>query len=1176
MGWLRKSLKTLSIRNTFSISFLFLLLSPVRASCPYSQVGDWCLLEGNDLTTAVSSPLPTSITTADNLRIIGPPEKVQWIDFQFKYGTHGTGGTLHLENLHLQTNTIDDYCLYTKQTLVTMKNVVIEGYSGRNGETGGGAMRIRSADYSGHNASNPTLDSVTVQNNCRGFRIQDSHGVYVKNSLAINNTDNSFYFASGSYTSANGCTESTFDSCTAINSGQTGFMNIGGDENHFINCEVDGSRGAGFYNWNSNGNIFWTNGLFTRANTIETTTPWGGNTDDANAAVIGMSVENTDTSAILTVSNTHFESGGESNSKVYNKEGPGLLLDGGGNTYNMNNFPTGFGIPTAAPTTAAPTAPVIVSLPESDILGTVQNNMNQQPYSTYDSSQYITKLETQVSSVTGEVMDATFNVILSIPANSTTVVITGDLPAPFDLSATDFVISSMGNTLHFKINHEINHDQYKFGTISIDGVEFKLTIHNTDTETLIDDPLFLSANYLKVFDFNAIQLNTVSGGVSLEIDVSTAYYPSSHTTPRTFTALHIGQCVNLTQDGLTNFPTCGNIPSSWSLDTLEPKAAYNSLFGPSEPVYYNTTHLVDSNYFRYPVPPEEWSVSPIGTIEGLVVDGIKYSYETELNSLINDCKQNNLNSVSISNEIESIRYDFEMSIQLITPHLKGYYTVPPEGTPQYTSECRSQPYSISVSKTIDAVVSHTAEIATNVYVRSVTYVPCLCTADPAFAFDENVYYCDEAKTSYRLAIEILIDTPISGPLEGFVLPEDIIQPPNKEYDCFHFPKTKYWTAIVVEDVVRTTLTLYTDCFNIHNTENVQDCNRFNKCKKNGTVVSDETDYSIQFNLRQCTHIDCLQYNATCPLGHSCVDNPPDEVMVGIDIRLNECPDPQTFESLLDLSANASLSLFVNNAPAVGVLNEADTLTVSLFTGQPFLKNRMTTWMETILVCNTNHPCALTGTGCPSGVDQGCRKQQWETYCAFNGCDNPIIEEYPLVLNKKPYYFYDGAFETILCKAGNGSTVPLIFDESYFCLGGTCAWTAVGDGTDSYDSIQFKVRPLVRSEVSNWMIDVTATMMDCFSTRSVQLIRSESMVRQERLDVGFQVKEQVEELEQEQEQEQETIFITKDKVPIWLSFYMSSVLFIGLGFKCCIKPLTPKKKKNIFPQLSSSVSSSSMS
>jgi hypothetical protein len=248
------------------------------------------------------------------------------VDFQCLYSAIGTGGSLHLENVRLATATlgsVDGYALYTKQTIVTMSNVEIDGYSGDSGQTGGGAMRIRSTDYTieGHDATNPSLSNVSVTNCCRGFRIQDSQKVYVKDCSATDMTDNAFYFASGSYTSAAGCTDSVFDSCTATNAGQTGFMNIGGWGNAFKDIVVVGSRGVGFYNYNSNSNTTVTGATFTNANTYFTVTPWGGSTDDANGAAIAQSVEAGDTSAALHLYNVVVNSGG-----VVANDGPASIV----------------------------------------------------------------------------------------------------------------------------------------------------------------------------------------------------------------------------------------------------------------------------------------------------------------------------------------------------------------------------------------------------------------------------------------------------------------------------------------------------------------------------------------------------------------------------------------------------------------------------------------------------------------------------------------------------------------------------------------------------------------------------------------------------------------------------------------------------------------------------------
>lgn len=288
-------------------------------------VDGWDVYQATSDTEGSSSvaSCPT-VSNGKKIKIVGgsPTSKAVLRDFQCLYNDIGTGGFLHLENIRLQTDSVNGYALYTKETIVTMKNVEIDGYSGcRDGqsiddgtctETGGGAMRVRGADYgeSGHNAASPSLSNVHVTNCCRGFRIQDSKNIYVKDCTATNVSDNAFYFASGSYKSTAGCEDSTFDTCHATNAGQTGFMNIGGNRNVFKNIQVDKSRGVGFYNYNSNGETTIDTAVFTNANTKATTTGWNGAADDGEGAAIAMTVESGDTAGVLNAYNLVVKSGG--------------------------------------------------------------------------------------------------------------------------------------------------------------------------------------------------------------------------------------------------------------------------------------------------------------------------------------------------------------------------------------------------------------------------------------------------------------------------------------------------------------------------------------------------------------------------------------------------------------------------------------------------------------------------------------------------------------------------------------------------------------------------------------------------------------------------------------------------------------------------------------------------
>ena len=341
-------------------------------------------VDGNAKVITVTGDYTGSLTDAltgagydaatNGLKIIGSGTGAIWNDFQFSYsGPEGRPATLHLENITFLTTTIDGYCVYSRDTTTTMKDVTFDGYSFRavdhnsapwkdivyyqsrpnvTMEVLGGAMRIRGATYTGQSSSSPSLENVTVQNCCRGFRVQDTTGIYVKNCHVVKATgatysvsDNAFYFAAGTYTSASGCTDCTFDTCDATDVGQCGLINIGGSNNTFKDCSIDGSIGAAVGCYNTNGTINVTGCTFTNANTHTAgeTSGWGGSVDNFGGAACGMSVEAGDTSGLTNVSGCTFVSGGGS---VYYISGPGVMdrLSGDPNIVDIMGFPNGWGV----------------------------------------------------------------------------------------------------------------------------------------------------------------------------------------------------------------------------------------------------------------------------------------------------------------------------------------------------------------------------------------------------------------------------------------------------------------------------------------------------------------------------------------------------------------------------------------------------------------------------------------------------------------------------------------------------------------------------------------------------------------------------------------------------------------------------------------------------------------
>ena len=280
----------------------------------------------------------------------------KWIDFQWSSGTRPQ--TLHIENITFFTNTVNGYCIYSRDTQLTMKDVTIDGYSGGEGrweESGGGALRLRAATYMGHNAATPTINNVTVKNCCRGLRIQDTTGAYIINCNIVKATgasysvsDNAIYFAAGTYTSDTGCQDCVFDNCTVEDAGQCAFHNIGGNNNTFKNCTMNGSNGAAMSCYNSNGTITLDNCSFTNANKklSPEKTPWKdangnyGNTDNHNDAAVGLAVEASDTNAKLIMKNCTFTSG---DGRVFNNTNNGKLYSIDNTIDLVNSFTDGIG-----------------------------------------------------------------------------------------------------------------------------------------------------------------------------------------------------------------------------------------------------------------------------------------------------------------------------------------------------------------------------------------------------------------------------------------------------------------------------------------------------------------------------------------------------------------------------------------------------------------------------------------------------------------------------------------------------------------------------------------------------------------------------------------------------------------------------------------------------------------
>lgn len=300
-----------------------------------------------------------------NLKILGGGKT--WHNFVWDISLEPS--SMHIENITF-LSTLDAYCLHTNNIKLTMKDVVIDGYSGGEGrwlEKVGGALRLQNGDYTGlgHSAANPTLKNVRVRNCLRGIRPQDCKGLYALDchiekgegaSYAI--SDNGFYFAPDSL---GGCQDCTFDSCTAELVGQAAFQSIGGMRNKYLNCSMDGSLGAAASIYGPLGDITFEKCTFVNANYKQTpeVTPFEGGVDNFNDAAIGLSGYDQASDAKVIVKECTFVNGQGRVSHHSNAHGKLIFID---NTIDLAGFPDGMG-----------------SVPENDVLTIEGANPAQSP-----------------------------------------------------------------------------------------------------------------------------------------------------------------------------------------------------------------------------------------------------------------------------------------------------------------------------------------------------------------------------------------------------------------------------------------------------------------------------------------------------------------------------------------------------------------------------------------------------------------------------------------------------------------------------------------------------------------------------------------------------------------------------------------------------------------------------
>ena len=146
--------------------------------------------------------------------------------------THFAAGWLYIDNMHFKQNDTEsdpDFSIMAQLTYVKFSNLIVEGYSAclspqlNDGWSNGGAIRIAGLDPAIlaellvpgvplYTSSNPTLENITMINNCRGLQVALSTGTYFKNCSATISNDNAFSVLHSN--------DTTFNSCDATTSGQ--------------------------------------------------------------------------------------------------------------------------------------------------------------------------------------------------------------------------------------------------------------------------------------------------------------------------------------------------------------------------------------------------------------------------------------------------------------------------------------------------------------------------------------------------------------------------------------------------------------------------------------------------------------------------------------------------------------------------------------------------------------------------------------------------------------------------------------------------------------------------------------------------------------------------------------------------------------------------------------------
>ena len=492
-------------------------------------------------------------------------------------------------------------------------------------------------------------------------------------------------------------------------------------------------------------------------------------------------------------------------------------------------------------------------------------------------------------------------------------------------------------------------------------------------------------------------------------------------------------------DNFNSWPVCSTISAP---DENNWDAFRNMIFQDTMPSTFNSTHLVDNAWERYPVPTTTVNGWDVITTAG-TGDNIIYSMDVNIGSLKDSCK--------------------------ITPSLLGTndnYAVKLSTTSFYEDDngelvmsCGEQDIEVNANRNTEAVASFTTQFGIVGSIQKVKYESCtLC--------DPNIGPQHDCGIDNRVLRRLAVTINLYGLSPGVFI-QSITENPN---NCYGFGASD-----TVIDNSNHSIVVRSKCLNMAYVEDSDAlilCDAFKTCHN---PTKSANDYSFVINIAK----ENEQSNA---------------VVMRASIEWTQCPTYS--KQVRSIQMQSQITFYKGQSDGSGILNPsreystAEQVMLALSLPQGSDSGAHNLRLKQIVACLLDpevdeYQAKLKGITTGDFGDMldpnafanhpmGCTRDSWPQVTG-----NPIITQY-LLLQEHSLQVDPLMYSSARCKTSIPSTsTGGIDDGEDACEVDKCSWNVTNAlDSNTWDAFKISSGPFLRSNGASWIFDVTADVEFC--------------------------------------------------------------------------------------------------